>query len=146
MRQHGLGTAGERGLWATGVSGGALNLLRHCAVARAVGADAVMATRSGADSYGALGVGNLPFVAWGRRRGDDVCIVPEIHSHLVDGVDGEVVVYAQSPLWLRRDFVHQRSNVRLWACSPLMTEHGRRGAARDRGSRLAPPSVADGLR
>lgn len=126
MRHRGVGAAGMRGLWTTSVSGGALNLMRHCAVARAAGADAVMATKSGEDTYGPFGVGNLPFVAWSQRRDDDACILPEIYTRLADAIEGEVVVYIQGFLWLRRDFDHGRGNVHLWTCSPLLIEHCRR--------------------
>ncbi|MBI1818549.1 MAG: glycosyltransferase [Deltaproteobacteria bacterium] len=116
----------ERGLWTTEVFGGTLNIMRQCALARSLGAAAVMATRSGRDTYRSRGIGQLPFVAWADRRRDDVCIVPDVYSRLADEVVGRVVVYMQHPNLVRPDFVHARPDLRLWTCSPLMSECCRR--------------------
>jgi hypothetical protein len=118
--------AWKEALWTTVVFGGTLNIMRHCALARSLGVDAVLATPSGRDTYGARGILHLPFVAWGGRRSDDVCIVPDVYSRLADEVDGAVVVFEQNPIQVRRDFDYLRPNVRLWSCSPLMTEQCRR--------------------
>jgi hypothetical protein len=87
-----------------------------------LGADAVLATESGTDTYGRLGVATVPFVAWRDRRHDDVCVIPDVYSRLADDVQGDAIVYEQHPLLIRADFDHLRPNVRLWTCSPLMVE------------------------
>jgi glycosyltransferase involved in cell wall biosynthesis len=106
------------------VYGGTLNLLRHCEVAQRAGLAAVVATTSGHDGYGdVLGTGRqLPVIAWRERREDDLCIIPDYASRLVDDVHGAVVVYQQSPLHLHRDFDFTRSNVSIWTDSPFMLE------------------------
>ncbi len=128
LRRRGLGTRllGRHRLWTTEASGGVLNIMRQCALARSLGADAVLATESGRDTYGEWGIGGLPFVAWSERRCDDVCIIPDVYSGLAGEVVGEVVVYQQTPNQIRNDFIHTRRNLRLWTCSPLMSEHCRR--------------------
>jgi hypothetical protein len=103
------------------VWGGTLNIMRHCTVARAQGADAVLATESGTDSYGDIwGIEKLPFVRWADRRPDDVCILPDIYTHLIDGIDGWAVAYEQSPIFVRHDFDHKRERVLIWTDSPHM--------------------------
>jgi hypothetical protein len=109
--------------WAvTAVSGGTLNLLRHCEVARHAGFDAVMATTSGRDECGEiLGAGRrLPFIAWRQRRHDDVCIIPDYASRLADNVRGRMIVYQQSPLQMKTDFDFTREEVSIWTDSPFM--------------------------
>lgn len=118
--------AEHRILWTDQVFGGTLAIMRQCALARSLGADAIMATRSGRDTYGDLGVEHLPFAAWAKRRPDDVCVVPDIYSALADDVVGPVIVYQQNPNLVRPDFDHRRPNVRLWTCSPLMSDCCRR--------------------
>jgi glycosyltransferase involved in cell wall biosynthesis len=104
------------------VFGGTLNLMRHCAVARACGADAVLATMSGKDTYGDLGVANLPVIRWQDRRPTDVCIVPDLMTDLIDHVAGPVIAYLQSPLFVKRNFDVAAERVRLWTDSPFMLE------------------------
>ena len=101
---------------------GTLNILRHCAVARAAGAEAVLATTDGEDSYGdAFGDGRrFEYIRWSDRRADDVCVLPDFVSRLADTVEGPVVVYEQSPLHLRSDFDHRRPGVSIWTDSPFM--------------------------
>jgi hypothetical protein len=124
LARRGLGKRFENapGLWANQVFGGVLNMMRQCALARSLGADAVLATESGTDTYGRLGVATVPFVAWRDRRHDDVCVIPDVYSRLADDVQGDAIVYEQHPLLIRADFDHLRPNVRLWTCSPLMVE------------------------
>jgi glycosyltransferase involved in cell wall biosynthesis len=102
------------------VFGGTLNTMRHCAVARACGADAVLATMSGEDTYGDKGVAGLPLIRWCDRRHDDICIVPDIMTDLIDEVAGPVVAYLQSPLFVKTNFDYKHERVRLWTDSPFM--------------------------
>jgi len=113
-------------LWIREVRGGTLNLMRHCAVARSLGVDAVLATARGRDVYGPqLGIGTLPFIRWSQRQPDDVCIVPDIYTYLIDAVAAAVVAYEQSPEQVHNDFDHTRANVSIWADSPLMVDRCR---------------------
>lgn len=108
------------------VHGGTLNILRHCAVAQSVGADAYMATMSGRDSFGTeWGVQTdapLRFVPWSSRRPDDLCIVPDFASKLIDQTSGPCVAYEQHPLQVRADFDYRRDDVYIWTDSPFMLE------------------------
>jgi hypothetical protein len=115
----------QRGLWTSTLFGGTLNIMRHCALARSLGADAVLATESGNDNYEDSGVAKPPTVRWTSRRRDDLCVVPDVYSHLVDEISGPVVVWQQNPMQVRRNFDHLRDNLWLWACSPAMVERCR---------------------
>lgn len=125
---------GRLGRWALSrqwsvsqVWGGTLNILRHAAVAEAVGVGAagvevVVATTDGRDSYGdVFGDGRrFRFIRWNERRDTDVCIIPDFVSRLADEVRGRVVVYQQSPLHLKVDFDYRRPGVSVWTDSPFM--------------------------
>jgi glycosyltransferase involved in cell wall biosynthesis len=102
------------------VSGGSLNIMRHCLVARNQGADAVMATISGKDTYGDWGLSGLPYIRWADRRPDDICMIPDFSSQLVDEVIGQVILYLQSPFHTRVDFNYRDERVALWTDSPFM--------------------------
>ncbi len=103
------------------VWGGTLNIMRHCAVARDQGAEAVLATESGTDTYGPIwGIDKLPFVRWADRRPDDICILPDIYTQLIDGIDGWAVAYEQSPIFVHHDFDYRRERVLIWTDSPHM--------------------------
>jgi glycosyltransferase involved in cell wall biosynthesis len=102
--------------------GGTLNLMRHCAVARQCGLDAVLATMRGKDTYGDFAIPGLPFIRWRDRRPDDICIVPDYVSALADEVKGSVIVYQQSPLQIFNDFDYRADRVTLWTDSPYMHE------------------------
>jgi len=104
------------------VFGGGLNIMRHCQVARNQGVDAVMATISGQDTYGERGLPGLPYIAWGDRRPDDICVIPDFVSNLADEVVGEIIVYLQVPIHTRADFAYQSKRVALWTDSPYMLE------------------------
>jgi glycosyltransferase involved in cell wall biosynthesis len=104
------------------VFGGTLNIMRHCAIARACGADAVLATMSGEDTYGDKGVAGLPLIRWRDRRHDDICIVPDIMTDLIDEVTGPVVAYLQSPLFVKTNFDFKDERVKLWTDSPFMLD------------------------
>jgi glycosyltransferase involved in cell wall biosynthesis len=108
------------------VFGGTLNTMRQCAVARACGADAVLATMSGEDTYGEKGVTGLPYIRWQDRRHDDICIVPDIMTDIIDEVSGPVVAYLQSPIFVKTDFNYRDPRVLLWTDSPFMLEVCRR--------------------
>jgi hypothetical protein len=106
---------------AESVFGGILNLLRHCALARKLGADAVLATESGANPYDEHnGVGGLPAIAWEERRSGDVCVLPDVLTWLAPTVDGPVVAYMQHPQQIHADFDHRRADVFLWTDSAPM--------------------------
>jgi len=109
------------------VSGGALNIMRHAQIARQLGANAVLATESGRDTYGPTrGLAGLQFIAWSDRRPEDVCIVPDIYTGQIPEIQGYAVAYLQSPNWLRNDFDHTLHRVALWTDSPFMFEVCRR--------------------
>lgn len=102
--------------------GGTLNNMRHCALARSLGVDAVLASPSGKDTYGRFNIVDLPFIKWTERRVDDVVLVPDFVSELVDDVIGPVIAYMQVPIHMRADFDYTSPRVRLWTDSPFMLE------------------------
>lgn len=112
---------GPRGMRTDKVWGGTLNIMRQCALARTLGAEAVLATESGRDSYGPVwGVPRLPFVLWEERRPDDVCIVPDIYTLLINEIRGWAIAYEQSPSFVSHDFDYGRERVLIWTDSPHM--------------------------
>lgn len=108
------------------VFGGTLNILRHCAVAQSVGADAYVATMSGRDTFGPThGIQTdrpLRFVSWHDRTPEDVCLVPDFVSRWADDVQGPCIVYEQNPIQVRADFDYRRDDRILWTDSPFMLE------------------------
>jgi glycosyltransferase involved in cell wall biosynthesis len=102
--------------------GGTLNNMRHAAVARSLGIDAVLASPTGRNTYGAYSIVDLPFIRWSDRRPDDVVLVPDFVSELVDEVRGPVIAYMQVPTHLRADFDFRPDRVHVWTDSPFMLE------------------------
>jgi prepilin-type processing-associated H-X9-DG protein len=104
------------------VFGGALNILRHAAIAQATGAEIAIATTDGRDSYGdVFGDGTrFSFIRWDERQSTDVCIVPDFVSLLADDVQGRTIVFQQSPLHLKADFDFRRAGISVWTDSPFM--------------------------
>jgi glycosyltransferase involved in cell wall biosynthesis len=96
--------------------------MRHCLVARSQGADAVMATISGQDTYGEWGLPGLPYIRWADRRPDDICIIPDFVSDLADDVTDKAIVYLQVPLHTHANFNYRDERVALWTDSPFMLE------------------------
>jgi hypothetical protein len=103
------------------VYGGTLNIMRHCQIAQNCGAEAVLATMSGKD-YGDKGIPGLTYIAWRDRRPDDVCLIPDFVSELADEVSGRVIVYLQSPWFVKNNFNYRDERVTLWTDSPFMLE------------------------
>jgi hypothetical protein len=101
------------------VFGGTLNIMRHCAVARSCGVDAVLASIQGRDTYGERGFG-LPIIRWQDRRPDDICLVPEFVSELIDEVKGPAIAYLQVPIHTHNNFDYLNGRVSLWTDSPHM--------------------------
>lgn len=112
----------RRWLYVDELYGGTMNIMRHCWLARRCGAEAVLATMSGQDTYGdVFGLQrHLPVIPWQERRPEDVCIVPDFVSQLIEDVRGVAIAYQQSPLQIKNDFDYRRQNVILWTDSPLM--------------------------
>lgn len=104
------------------VFGGTLNIMRHCWVARQCGADAVLATMSGRDTYGSLGIPGLPYIRWQDRRPDDICIVPDFVTDLIDDVKGPAIAYLQTPIFVKDNFDFRDERIKLWTDSPFMLE------------------------
>jgi hypothetical protein len=102
------------------VPGGALNIMRHCAIARSCGVDAVLATMRGIDSYGSKGIPDLPFIRWADRKPDDICIVPDYVTELMDEVKGLAIAYLQVPIHTHNNFNYKDSRFRLWTDSIYM--------------------------
>lgn len=100
--------------------GGTLNLMRHCKIARDCGAEAYMATIRGIDTYGKTGIPGIPFMRWADRQSDDVCIVPDFVTDLIDEVEGRAIAYLQVPTFTSRNFDYQSDRVALWTDSPFM--------------------------
>jgi dTDP-4-amino-4,6-dideoxygalactose transaminase len=112
-------------LYSDETSGGTLNIMRHGALVRSLGAEALLMTPRGKDTHRRFSVVTLPLIAWRKRRPDDVCIIPEFCSELADDVEGPVVVYLQVPTHLRRNFDYMDPRVQLWTDSPFMLERSR---------------------
>jgi hypothetical protein len=109
------------------VTGGILNLMRQALVARSLGANVIMATESGRDTYGPRwGLEKLPFIRWSQRCADDVTIIPDIYTYLIPEVEGFVIAYQQNPILLRNDFDHARDRLQLWTDSPFLVEECRK--------------------
>ncbi len=103
------------------VFGGILNIMRHCAVARSCGIDAVLATMSGRDTYGDQNLyRDLPFIRWANRRPDDICIVPDCATELINQVEGRAIAYLQTPIFIFNNFDYQNNRIALWTDSPYM--------------------------
>lgn len=103
------------------VHGGTLNIMRHCAVARSCGADAVLATIRGKDTYGKeYGLFDLPFIRWADRRPEDVCIVPDLWTELINEVQGPTIAYLQVPIHTRNNFDYLSDRISVWTDSPYM--------------------------
>lgn len=102
------------------VYGGTLNIMRHCAVARSCGIDAVLATPRGRDTYREYGLYDLPFIRWVDRKPDDICVIPDFVSELADEVKGPTIVYLQVPTHTRNNFNYQDERITLWTDSPHM--------------------------
>lgn len=103
------------------VHGGTLNIMRHCAVARSCGVDAVLATIRGKDTYGKdYGLYGLPVIRWADRRPDDICIVPDLWTELIDEVKGSAIAYLQVPIHTHNNFDYRDPRVSLWTDSPYM--------------------------
>lgn len=102
--------------------GGTLNLMRHCALARSMGVDTALVTPSGKDTYGPFNIVTVPFASWRDISPDDVCVVPDFCSEIVNQIAGRVIVYLQAPHLLQADFDYQNPRVRLWTDSPFMLE------------------------
>lgn len=101
--------------------GGILNIMRHCAVARSCGVDAVLATMRGRDTYGDKNLyPDLPFIRWADRRPEDVCIVPDCVTERVDQVEGRAIAYLQSPIFVFNNFDYRDERITLWTDSPYM--------------------------
>jgi glycosyltransferase involved in cell wall biosynthesis len=105
----------------TTIFGGALNIMRHGAIAKGLGVDVRLATPNGKDTYGSIyGIPRLQFTSWKDSRASDLCLVPDIFTYLIPKLNGTVIAYQQSPRFIRNDFDHRASNVRVWTDSPEM--------------------------
>jgi Glycosyl transferases group 1 len=101
------------------VYGGTLNIMRHCATVRSCGVEAVLASIQGRDTYQERGFG-LPIIRWRDRRPDDICLVPDFVSELIDEVEGPAIAYLQVPIHTHNNFNYQHPRVSLWTDSPHM--------------------------
>lgn len=100
--------------------GGTLNNMRHCWIARQLGAEAALVSLSGRDTYKAFSILDLPYVKWSDRRPDDVVLVPDFASDVIDSVEGPVIAYMQVPIHLRQDFDWRSDRITMWTDSPFM--------------------------
>ena len=100
--------------------GGTLNNMRHCWIARQLGAEAALVSLSGKDTYKDFSILDLPYVKWSDRRKDDVILVPDFASDVIDDVDGRVIAYMQVPIHMRQDFDWRSDRITMWTDSPFM--------------------------
>lgn len=104
------------------MSGGMLNIMRHCALVRSMGVDAALVTPSGKDTYGRFNIVDVPFLPWSAIRRDDLCVVPDFASELTDRLTGPVIVYLQAPYLVFNNFDYKSPRVALWTDSTFMVE------------------------
>jgi len=102
--------------------GGTLNVMRHCGLARSMGADAALVTPSGKNTYGRFNVVDVPYVGWSDIRADDLVVVPDFASELVNRLEGPVIVYLQNPQLVYNNYDYMSSRVTLWTDSPFMVD------------------------
>ncbi|MCH9682470.1 MAG: glycosyltransferase [Deltaproteobacteria bacterium] len=101
--------------------GGTLNNMRHCWIARKLGVDACLVSLSGKDTYGdTWRILDLPMTKWSERRPDDVILVPDFASDIINEVEGPVIAYMQVPIHIRADFDWCSDRVTMWTDSPFM--------------------------
>jgi len=106
-----------------GPTGGIMNIVRHCRLARKLGVEAVLSTESGDDTHGRLWFKHeIEYIKWSDRRTDDICVIPDYFTDLVADVKGRCIVYMQSPLWLKQNFDYARQDLTLWTDSPMMLD------------------------
>jgi glycosyltransferase involved in cell wall biosynthesis len=110
------------GLFTGAAFGGTLNIMRHCALVRSLGVDAALVTARGIDTYGRFNVVDVPFLRWSDIRPDDVCMVPDFCTDLIDRLQGPVIAYLQIPTHVSANFRYREPRVRLWTDSPFMLE------------------------
>ena len=105
------------------VWGGTLNLFRHAEVARKLGAEVAMLSPTGKDTYGKQwGLYDFDFIGWNDRRPDDVVLVPDFASDLVDDIEQRLVVYQQVPIHLYPNFDYKDARIAMWTDSPFMLD------------------------
>lgn len=108
-------------MWTTSISGGTLNIMRHCMAAKAAGLESYMVSASGHNTYAGIdGVPQLPFLRYEDRKPTDVCVYTDIFSWLVPDSGCFAIVYEQSPRFIHNDFDHRSSKVMVWTDSDYM--------------------------
>jgi glycosyltransferase involved in cell wall biosynthesis len=110
----------HRGFYSNTAFGGTLNIMRHCALVRSLGVDAALVTGRGVDTYGEFNIVQVPFVRWKDIRPDDVCVIPDFCTDLIDRLPGPVIAYLQIPTLVFANFDYMHPRVRLWTDSPFM--------------------------
>lgn len=130
----------------TGVTwGGTLNLFRHARIAQSLGAKVAMMTPRGKDTYGTEhGLYPFEYIAWDDRRPDDVVIVPDYASDLVQQIDGRVIVYQQVPIHIYDNFEYRSERVTMWTDSPFMLKKCR-AVFHDKAIQIVPNVVDDAM-
>lgn len=109
-------------LYVKQIWGGVLNIMRHCALARRLGADAALVTPGGKNTYGRFNIVDVPFVRWSDIRQEDLCVIPDFASELTDRLAGPVIVYLQAPNVVFNNFDYISPRVTLWTDSPFMVD------------------------
>jgi glycosyltransferase involved in cell wall biosynthesis len=100
-----------------------MNIVRHCAVARQCGAEAVLATYTGRDAHGKKWFRHQEkVIKWSDRKLEDVCLIPDIYSVKVNEHQGPCIVYEQVPIQIHKNFDYLRENVQIWTDSPFMLQ------------------------
>jgi hypothetical protein len=74
----------------------------------------------GIDTYQDRGLSGLKYIRWDERRPDDVCIVPDYVTELMDEVEGRAIAYLQVPIHTNGNFDYHNSRFSLWTDSPMM--------------------------
>jgi glycosyltransferase involved in cell wall biosynthesis len=110
----------HRGFYADTAFGGTLNIMRHCALVRSLGVETALVTARGVDTYGDFNIVQIPFMRWSDVRPDDVCVVPDFCTDLIDKLRGPIIAYLQIPTLVFNNFDYMDPRVRLWTDSPFM--------------------------
>lgn len=116
----------HRGLYAEVAFGGTLNIMRHAALVQSLGVESALVTPRGVDTYGKFNIVQVPFLRFADIRKDDVVVVPDFCTDLIDDLPGQVIAYQQVPVHVQANFRYLDPRVHIWTDSPFMLEHCQR--------------------
>lgn len=108
------------GFWSDTTFGGTLNIMRHADLVRSLGVETALVTPRGIDTYGEFNIVDVPFIRWRDIRADDVVVVPDFCTDLIDSLPSRIIAYLQIPTRVEANFDYKHPRVQLWTDSPFM--------------------------